>query len=302
MSKQNMMNIPVHFRSVLTSVFLLYFGFTAHTQHLPLDSINHKRLTGVIIGTGATYTATLIALNNIWYSQYDKQSFHFFNDASEWKQVDKTGHLYSTFQLSSIQSQLFQWSGVPKKKSDLYGTLTAFVMMSSIEVMDGFSAGYGASATDLLANGIGAGIYLGQQALWKETRIYPKFSFHTTEFADQRPGTLGSTLAEQIIKDYNGQTYWLSIDIDKFMRFPKWLNLAVGYGAENMIYAQDEMNIEAGLYPYRQYYLAIDFDLTGIHSRSKLVNTLIYFANMIRLPAPALEFSQNKVKAYAFYF
>jgi hypothetical protein len=296
------MNIPVHFRIALTSVFLLFFGFTAHTQQLPSDSINHKRLTGVIIGTGATYTATLIALNNIWYSQYDKQSFHFFNDASEWKQVDKAGHLYSTFQLSSIQSQLFQWSGVPKKKSDLYGTLTAFVMMSSIEVMDGFSAGYGASATDLLANGIGAGIFLGQQALWKETRIYPKFSFHTTEFADQRPGTLGSTLAEQIIKDYNGQTYWLSIDMDKFMRFPKWLNLAVGYGAENMIYAQDEMNIEAGLYPYRQYYLAIDFDLTGIHSRSKLVNTLIYFANMIRLPAPALEFSQNKVKAYAFYF
>jgi hypothetical protein len=296
------MKMPVHFRIALTSVFLLLFGFKAHTQQLLSDSINHKRLTGVIIGTGATYTATMIALNNIWYSQYDKQSFHFFNDASEWKQVDKAGHLYSTFQLSSIQSQLFQWSGVPKKKSDLYGTLTAFVMMSSIEVMDGFSAGYGASATDLLANGIGAGIYLGQQALWKETRIYPKFSFHTTEFADQRPGTLGSTLAEQIIKDYNGQTYWLSIDMDKFMRFPKWLNLAVGYGAENMIYAQDEQNIEAGLYPYRQYYLAIDFDLTGIHSRSKLVNTLIYFANMIRLPAPALEFSQNKVKAYAFYF
>lgn len=256
----------------------------------------------VVVGTSVAYTASIIALNEVWYSQYDKQSFHFFNDASEWKQVDKVGHFYSTFQLSSIQSEMLQWSGLSKRKSDLYGSLAGFAMISSIEIMDGFSAGYGASATDLLANALGAGLYIGQQYAWNESRIYPKFSFHKTEFAKQRPGTLGSSTAEQIIKDYNGQTYWLSLDMDKFIRFPKWLNFAIGYGAEGMIYAQDEMNVEAGLTPYRQFYLTIDFDVTGIQSKSKFVNTLLYFVNMIKLPAPTLEFSQQKVKAHAFYF
>lgn len=266
------------------------------------DSINNKRLWLVVGGTATAYTASMVALSHAWYSQYDKQSFHFFNDGAEWKQVDKLGHFYSAFQLSSIESRLLQWSGVAKKKSDVAGAITSFAIMSSIEVLDGFSAGYGASGYDLLANAVGSGAYLGQSLLWNEVRIYPKFSFHTTSFADQRPEALGSTLAEQILKDYNGQTYWLSVDMDKFMKFPKWLNLAVGYGAENMIYARDDMNEEVGLTPYRQLYLAIDFDLTGIRSRSKVVNTLIYFANMIKLPAPTLEFSQHKIKAHAFYF
>jgi hypothetical protein len=174
--------------------------------------------------------------------------------------------------------------------------------MSSIEVLDGFSAGYGASATDLLANALGSGFYLGQQALWNETRLYPKFSFHRTDYAPQRPETLGSGLLEEIIKDYNGQTYWLSADVDKFIRFPKWLNISMGYGAEGMLYANEEDNLAVGLQPYRQYFIGIDFDLTAIKSRSKAVNTLIYLANMIKLPAPTLEFSNGKVKGHFFYF
>jgi len=180
--------------------------------------------------------------------------------------------------------------------------ITSFAVMSSIEVLDGFSAGYGASASDLLANAIGSGFFLGQQALWHETRIYPKFSFQRTAFAPQRPELLGSGLFEEVIKDYNGQTYWLSIDMDKFVRFPKWLNLAVGYGAEGMLYANDASNISQNLMPYRQYFIGIDFDLTGIKSRSKLVNTLIYVVNMVKLPAPTLEISNGKVKGHFFYF
>jgi hypothetical protein len=77
-----------------------------------------------------------------------------------------------------------------KRKSDLIGTITSFAVMSSIEVLDGFSSGYGASvSSDLVANAMGAGFYLGQQALWHETRIYPKFSFieHPLHHKDLTP-------------------------------------------------------------------------------------------------------------------
>jgi uncharacterized protein YfiM (DUF2279 family) len=282
-------------------IIILFNSFQLHAQD-SLGRANPKRLKAVIIGSGVAYTGSMIALSSVWYSQYDKQSFHFFNDAHEWKQMDKMGHLYSAFQLSSISSRTLQWTGVSKKKSDLAGTLTSFAIMSSIEVLDGFSSGYGASASDLAANAAGAGFYLGQQLIWNEIRIYPKFSFHRTSFAQQRPEALGSGLLEEIIKDYNGQTHWLSADMNKFLKFPKWLNLAVGYGAQNMLYANDASNINQNLMPYRQYFIGIDFDLTAIKSRSKLVNTLIYVANMVRLPAPALEISNGKVKGHLFYF
>lgn len=244
----------------------------------------------------------MVGLNSIWYSQYDRQSFRFFNDAGEWKQMDKVGHFYSAFQMSSAGSRLFQWSGVSKKKSDRIGAITSFAIMSSIEVLDGFSAGYGASATDWIANAAGSGFYLGQSLLWNEVRLYPKYSFHRTSIAPERPGTLGAGLIEEMIKDYNGQTQWISVDMDKFMKFPKWLNLSLGYGAHDMRYARDSENESMGFAPYRQVYLGLDFDLTAIKSRSRVVNSLIYFANMVRLPAPALEFSQKKLKGHWLYF
>ncbi|HYI78258.1 MAG TPA: DUF2279 domain-containing protein, partial [Chryseolinea sp.] len=114
---------------------------------------------------------------------------------------------------------------------------------------------------------------------------------------------LGNDLPSELLKDYNGQTFWLSVDMDKFIKFPRWLNFAAGYGAEGMIYARDYQNAEAGYpEPYRQYYLSIDFDLRAIRSRSKAVNTLLFFANMIKIPAPTLEFSKDGVKFKPLYF
>jgi uncharacterized protein YfiM (DUF2279 family) len=283
-------------------LFTLIIFSTCALKGQSKDSINHQRLNTVILTGGVLYTGTMIGLNSVWYSQYDKQSFQFFNDWPEWNQTDKLGHVYSSFQLSSMSSRALQWSGVSKRKSDISGAITSFAIMSSIEILDGYSAGYGASASDWVANAVGSGFFLGQNLLWNEVRIYPKYSFHRTDFAPQRPGTLGNGLLEEMIKDYNGQTIWLSMDVDKFINFPKWLNIAVGYGTESMIYATYDQNIEQGLYPYRQLYLSLDFDLTAIKSRSKLVNTLIYFANMIKLPAPAIEFSQGKPKGYLFYY
>lgn len=264
--------------------------------------VNKKRLNTFIIGSSVAYGATLVGLNELWYKDSPKQPFHFFNDNGEWKQVDKLGHFYSAFYFSYGTSKALRWSNVPPKKSDLIGAITGFAILVPIEIFDGFSEAYGASPGDLVADAAGATFFLGQSLLWKEIRIYPKFSFHRTDYAALRPEVLGDGFSE-MFKDYNGQTYWLSADLDKFMRFPRWLNLAVGYGAEGMVYARDEQNIEAGYPPaYRQYYLSIDFDLTAIKTRSKALKTLIFFANMIKLPAPTLEFSEKGTKFHPFFF
>ncbi|MBX2917280.1 MAG: DUF2279 domain-containing protein [Cyclobacteriaceae bacterium] len=261
-----------------------------------------KRQRLVILASTTAYTGSIVALSAAWYSQNNRQPFRFFNDAREWKQMDKLGHIFSAYQVSAISSAIWQWSGINKQKSDRIGSLVSFGIMSSIEVLDGFSEGYGASVPDVAANAVGTGLYWGQQVLWNETRIYPKFSFHRTHYAAVRPALLGNGLAEEILKDYNGQTHWLSVDVNKFIPFPKWLNLAIGYGAESMVYANDASNQQAGYYPYRKFFLGVDFDLTAFKSRNKTLNTLIFIANMVRLPAPALEFSNGKTKGHLFYF
>lgn len=283
----------------LLALPLLASGQRSDTSH----HVNKKRLNSLIIGSTVAYGVTLAGLNELWYEDSPRQSFHFFNDNAEWKQVDKIGHFYSAYYLSYGASRALQWCNVKPKKSDLIGSLVGFGVMLPIEIMDGFSESYGASPGDLIANAACSAFYLGQALLWKEQRIIPRFSFHRTEYASMRPSVLGDGMPGEMFKDYNGQTYWLSVDMDKFIRFPKWLNFAVGYGAEGMVYARDEQNVEAGYPPaYRQYYLSIDLDLRAIKSRSKAINTLIFFASMIKIPAPTIEFSSKGTKVYAFYF
>ena len=274
----------------------------------PSDTLNSKRLEAVTISSAAVATASLVGLGYVWYSDYDKSSFHFINDNPHWLQMDKAGHLYSGYHLTRAGVELLRWSGMESDKSAVIGAVSGFVILSAVEVFDGFSAEWGASSGDLIANASGAGLYLAQDLLWKEQRIIPKYSFHTTKFAEVRPNLLGSNLQEQLLKDYNGQTYWLSVNLYSFIKsesIPKFVNVAFGYGADGMISARqpevivDENNFER----QRQFYLSLDLDLTKIPTNSHFLKTVFNVFNTIKIPAPTFELSDNgRVKAYILYF
>src|SRR5690606_39292104 len=91
------------------------------------------------------------------------------------------------------------------------------------------------------------------------------------------PEALGNTFAARLLKDYNAQTYWLSVDADKFFTFPKWLNVAVGYGVADMPYALDVINEKMGYDPYRQYYVSLRSEehTSELQSRENLVCRLL---------------------------
>jgi hypothetical protein len=78
-------------------------------------------------------------------------------------------------------------------------------------------------------------------------------------------------------------------------RFPKWLNIGLGYSVENIVWARDKIN------PYRQYFLSLDLDLTHIRTNNMLLRSLLYGINMIHLPSPALEMNKNRMKFHWFY-
>ncbi len=274
----------------------------------PSDTLNKSRRTGVYIGESIVLGTTLIGLNQIWYKDYPQTNFHFINDNKQWLQMDKLGHFYSTYHLGRVGAEMLQWSGVSKKEQLIYGSTLGLDFLTVVEVFDGFSQEWGASSGDIIANVSGTALYVSQELLWKEQRILPKFSFHQTKFASHRPETLGASFSEELLKDYNDQTYWLSFNVHSFTKdsfVPKWLNLAIGYGGEGMLYGKDAEAIENGIIqnPYRQFYLSLDVDLTKITTKSHFLKTLFSIFNTIKIPAPTLQYDEyNGLKAHFIYF
>lgn len=300
---------------LLSVVLQLFFLASALGQNKvdlylnPADSLIISRRNTVVISEAVLLTATLVGLNSYWYSDYPKSDFHFINDNAEWLQMDKAGHVFSSYQLGSFGKDALAWSGVSRKNQLLYGATIGFVFLSAVEVLDGYSSNWGASTGDIIANATGTALYVSQELLWKEQRIIPKFSFHSTQYASQRPDVLGSSLNEQILKDYNGQTYWLSTNLHAFFKeskIPKWFNLAIGYGADGMIKGNSDEN-QAIILPeattYRQFYFSLDADLTKIKTKSPILKTLFTIFNAIKIPAPTIEINgSGDIVFYAFYF
>lgn len=173
-------------------------------------------------------------------------------------------------------------------------------------MLDAYSSEWGFSVADLTANTAGSLFVIGQELLWDEQRIVLKYSFQQSRYAQYRPNMLGSTLQENLLKDYNGQTYWLSLNMSSFMKketkFPKWLNVALGYGADGMIGARsnpvvlDASGNQLNFQRYRQFYLSLDVDLTRIPTKSKFLKTVFNTIGFIKFPAPAIEFNKYAVK------
>lgn len=263
----------------------------------------------MFISDAVLASGTLIGLNQLWYADYPKSKFHFINDNSEWMQMDKVGHLYSSYHIGRFGAEALNWSGTSKKNQLIYGASLGLVFLTTVEVMDGFSEKWGASMGDVIANASGTALYVSQEMIWNEQRIIPKFSYHKTQYSNYRPDVLGSTIPEQILKDYNGQTYWLSTNIYSFSKgskVPKWINLAFGYGAEGMISGNNENNtlvLTPNLEKFRQFYLSLDVDLIKIDTKSHFLKTLFSVLNTVKIPAPTIEYSPGRgFKFYAFYF
>jgi hypothetical protein len=312
-----------------TLLLLLFFsGLTCFGQDsvtVPLEG----RTTGPnftarkwVVGglTVAGYGGSFIFLSTAWYKDHPSTQFHVYNDAGEWQQVDKVGHAWTAYQTSRMTTSAWRWAGVGDKKAMLYGTGSSLLYMLSIEYLDGRSTDWGWSWGDVGANFFGASLFAAQELGWKDQRISFKFSSHKKEYGTidltRRADDLyGSSFQERLLKDYNAQTYWLSANIKSFFPttgLPAWLNISVGYGADGMfggyeniakskadgVITFDRRDIQR----YRQWYLAPDVDLTKIKTNSKLLKTVFFALNMLKFPAPALEFSHGKMKVKAIAF
>ena len=271
----------------------------------PSDTLNVSRRNTVIISEAVLFSAGIYGLNELWYKDYPRSNFHTINDGNEWMQMDKIGHAFSSYQLGRLGAESLEWSGVSKKNQLIYGATIGFTFLTAVEILDGFSKEWGFSWTDMASNAAGTTLFVGQELLWEEQRILLKYSFHRTKYAKLRPEKLGDGLLEEFLKDYNGQTYWLSINLKSFFRdskLPNWLNVAIGYGADGMLTGENEPNNL--MFPNqdrtRQFYISLDVDLTKIKTNSNILKSIFSIFNVLKVPFPAVEFTdKNGIKFHA---
>ena len=278
---------------------------------LPADSLNNKRLIPISTGIGAGWAGSMIGLHEIWYKNIEKSKFHTFNDTKNWLQMDKAGHLYTNYKISLLTADLFKWSGLKPKTAAIIGTGIGFGYQTTLELFDGFSSDWGFSWGDIGSNTLGAGLYLSQELIWNEQRLIPKFSYHPTEFARLRPTVLGSNFQEQLLKDYNGQTYWMSFNPFLFVRgssFPKWICLSIGYSVNNKIIGDQETYIDySGISAMtynsqREFLLSLDIDFSRIPVKKPWLKVLLKQLNYLKMPFPALIIRDGKLSGSALYF
>ena len=303
-----------NFFSGVTLLFL--FSITCKGQNkgffIPSSTPNDNRLIPLLAGEGAFYATSMVGLDVLWYKNYPRSSFHFFDDNKEWQQMDKFGHCLTAYTISRLAAALYQWSGIRPLQAAVYGTSLGMAFQTNIEVFDGFSSQWGFSYGDMIANTTGASLFLSQASGWGDQRIGLKISFHPSDYSQYHPEELGDNIWQQMIKDYNGQTYWVSIAVAAFlperMKIPGWACLDFGYGAEGMISAvtnppvYDANGVALNFDRYRKYYMSLDINLTKIPTNSGPLKAVFGAVSFIKVPMPTLQFSRGKFKFYWLYF
>lgn len=262
------------------------------------------------VGTAAFYGTFFTSLNSAWYANYPRSTFHFFNDNGEWLQMDKVGHANTCYQVGRAGIEAMKWAGFTKNQSIWIGCYAGTFMLTGVEILDGFSKEWGFSWGDCIANIAGGTIAGLEHSKWGGQRIHFKWNYQPTVYSSIRPNILGNNWLERALKDYNGQTYWLSFSPNLFTNrpiAPEWLNISLGYGATGMLGGFDNKwtNAAGQSFDYsstvraRQWYCSLDIDLTKIPTKKRWLKQTFYVLNYFKIPLPTIGY--DKVNGFKFH-
>lgn len=333
---------------VLAFIFFLTAGGQAQRAPRlfslePADSLHRGRFWTALGAGSLTYGASMAGLYRAWYAGYPLGRFHFFNDAGEWNQMDKMGHWLMSYNESRWVYGGARWTGVRPRPAAWLGFAGGQLIQLSLEILDGFSSQWGFSWSDAGFNLLGSGMFLAQQTAWGEQRLMMKMSAWPVRYSEERlypvapagnqqwttlqqraDALYGTGPASLFLKNYNTLAVWLSVNPRAMLRdradwIPRWLNVAVGMGADNLFagygYAwMADKNCEgAGCLVYavdpaayprtRQFFLSLDVDFTRLGVRNRFWRTVLNALNILKFPAPALEWnSRGRPRFHPVYF
>lgn len=237
----------------------------------------------IVAGSVAVHSALAIVLEYRWwwrgnYHPFSVQFEGFFGDYS--RGVDKAGHLFTSYFYFHALYNTMRWGGYDESTTMWVSLVVPALYALSLEIGDGYST-YQFAPDDLMANVLGLGYgYL-------QTR-YPYLKNFNFKFSYFPTAAHPLTLAHPISNDYDGHIYWLSFGMHDLLPqriedfWPRFLNLAVGYGAKNASLGSTGSIT-------RKFAVALDYSLTELPLSGETWETIKNIFDLLHFPAPGVR-------------
>lgn len=283
------------------------YTMTGELPYLKSDPrfINILVLTGIF--GGIFYAQHSVQQSDVWK---ETGPFHFLEDIQYALWVDKFGHFYGGYSTSYLFTEAFITSGFGWELSNILGSLMGLGYMTYIEILDGYSKGFGFSPTDYYFDVFGAGFYLAQYYLPVLQNFNPKFMYVNPKWIgekDRQPH-------ESFIDNYSAQTFWMSINIQNLFGgvvakyVPEWLELSIGYAAYSLCYPplggcdpSVSEPVSSDAWGNRKIIVSVDYNLVKLlPDGPPFWNWFKQNFKLFKLPAPAIEFGKT-TKFYLIY-
>lgn len=278
------------------------------TGELPYQKSNPKlvniiTLTGLF--AGIFYVQHSLQQSDVWK---ETGPFHIQEDIQYALWVDKFGHLYGGYSTSYLFTEAFITSGFGWEISNILGSLMGLGYMTYIEILDGYSKGFGFSPTDYYFDIIGSGFFLAQYYFPVLQNFNPKFMYVNPKWLGEKD----RTPHESFIDNYSAQTFWISVNIQNLFGglvakyVPEWLELSIGYAAYSLCYPplgncdpRVTEPVSSDAWGNRKLIISIDYNLVKLLGDGPpFWNWFKQSLKLFKLPAPAIEIG----KTTKFYF
>ena len=233
------------------------------------------RVAAIGAGAGAVSLAAMVSQQRRWWDE--RTHFKVQNDWGYVLGSDKFGHFFSSSFLTRFYRAAFQWAGLSEAHAGHWGAGTAYASMLYYETLDGFGPQWGFDFTDLLFNTLGVGFQYAQWH-WEPLEAFAlKVSYWPSGWVTQ------TGEGKNPLDDYPGHTWWVTANPHHLGAgaFPAWLNLAVGYSAQEP--DDQDFLTEPNLY------VGLDLEIAGLPIDHPVWNAAVPWLRYLHLPAPAIR-------------
>jgi len=249
------------------------------TTHI--NPLHASLVAGVAIVTGV---ALHVNQSAAWWDGKGT-SFYFDDDWNDVLFADKLGHFLGGYGISYFARDALVYSGFSWDQSILLGSLLGIIVQTYVEFKDGHAQNTGFSVSDLGADVAGAAYFYLQHYVPFLQNFTPKWQYAPASMIGVPPQATTQTFLD----NYNCTTAWMSVHVKNLVWgkqksfWPKWLNIAFGYGISGY-YTTDI---------YSRFVIGIDYNLVELlPDGPPFWNWIKQTFNIIKLPAPAIEFTK----------
>lgn len=296
-TRWNLKNKNLHKASTIAHSDFYYAGTKRYTiSGNPPNSVTHiNPLHASIVGGITVLTGIYLHINQsaAWWDGKGR-SFYFYDDWDDILFADKFGHFFGAYAISYVGREAFVYAGFSWDQSILFGTILGIISQTYVEFKDGYAEKTGFSVSDFGADIAGAAYFCLRHFIPFLQNFSPKWQYAPARIIGVPPHTTTQTFLD----NYNCTTAWWLVDVHNLIRgrqdsfWPKWLNIGFGYGVSGY-YTTDI---------YSRFVIGIDYNLVELLPDGvPFWNWLKQSFNLIKLPAPAFEFSRYGVKFKLLY-